>query len=186
MAFGRHFSDSKISTGLLEPVYNSLFKATFTLPLALRTRFGTDLLHEQLKKLGDIDFHKFPELVEQHFKHVSREFVGTIVDTKTEIECEFEVNTDENGIMWPYNILYAWSSLCWDDNTGLQTTKKDYVGQIDIAISDKIGNPLREIYAPICFPMTKPNAMTPDSNDNGIYTLTMKFKLENLADRIQL
>ena len=58
-----HYSDSKTSTSLNDPLFTTKFTTTFILPPALRAVYGTQLISEQLKKVGGLSVDKMPDPV---------------------------------------------------------------------------------------------------------------------------
>jgi hypothetical protein len=113
-----------------DPVYLTLWRATFILPEPLRAVHGTELLSEQITKITGLDVDKMPDTVEQGYRNTKRRFAGTVVDTNIDFDTTFEVNVDENGVMYPLNVIKDWISLIWDNNTGAMGLKNDYVGQL--------------------------------------------------------
>ena len=123
-----------------------------------------------------------PEVVEQVNRGVSREFIGTVADTKVHPKFTFSVNVDKSGSPYPLNILRDWAGLCYSYNTGSQTLKRDYSGQCIIEIHAKDGTLIRAIKFPIFFPMTPPNEIDLDSTQDAVYELEMEFVGENGQD----
>lgn len=179
-----HFSTSKVSTSLDEPLYKSKFLATFILPVSLRPKFGTQLMTEQLIKIGGLAADKLPETVEQHFRYTSRRFSGGVPDTKLDVDLTFEANVSKAGIIYPYNVLREWSYLCYDPQTGFQGIKRDYVGSLILDVHGKNGVVLRKFYFPIFFPIKPLNDIDLDYTQEGIYQPTMTFAAENYTDKI--
>lgn len=179
-----HFSSSKTSTSLDEPVYKSKFLVTFILPEALRARFGTLMMTEQLIKMSGLTADKLPETVEQHFRYASRRFTGGVPDTKIDVDLTFEANVSKAGIIYPYNVLREWSYLCYDPQTGFQGLKRDYVGSVIIDVHAKNGVVLRKFYFPIFFPIKPLNDIDLDYTQEAIYQINMTFAAENYTDKI--
>jgi hypothetical protein len=177
-----HFSGSKTSVSLDEPLFLTKFIVTFILPQALQSRYGTQVLTEQCTKITGLNLDKMPEVVEQVNRGVSREFIGTIADTKVHGKFTFVVNVSPDGTPYPLNILRDWAGLCYSYNTGSQTLKRDYSGQCIIEIHAKDGTLIRAIKFPIFFPMTPPNEIDLDSTQDNIYELEMEFVCENGQD----
>lgn len=179
-----HFKQSKVSNSLDEPVYLTLFRQTIVLPPPLRETFGTELVHEQIKRIGGLTFDKLPETVEQMYKTHKRRFMGVVTDTNVDIEIEYEVNVDPQGRMYPYNVMTAWSKLLYDPNTGFQSIKRDYVGSMTIEVFTKDGQVIRRSFVPIMFPITPPNEMELAHADEAIYTMSVTYAAENFTDEI--
>lgn len=179
-----HFSSSKTSTSLDEPVFLSKFLTTFILPPALRPKYGTTMMTEQLIKMGGLAADKLPETVEQHFRSTSRRFLGGTVDTKLDVDLTFEANVSKSGIIYPYNVLREWSYLGYDPQTGFFGLKRDMVGSCIIDVHVKDGVVLRKFYFPIFFPIKPLNEFALDYVTEAIYQPTMTFAAENYTDKI--
>lgn len=177
-----HFKNSRTSVNKDEPVFLTKFIATFVLPEALRQQYGSEVMTEQIKRVGGLTTDKLPEPVEQAYRFHKRRFIGSVVETNVDVEMEFEVNQDENNVMYPYNILRDWVRIGYDSNTGFQGLKRDYSGSSTIEQHDKVGNVLRRYYFPIYFPITPPNEMELAYLDEAIYSLTITFAGENHED----
>jgi len=177
-----HFKDSRTSTSLDEPVYLTKFVATFILPPSLRERYGTELLTEQIKRIGGLETNKMPEAVEQMYRFHKRRFAGSVVETNVDLEMEFEANVDENLRIYPYNILEDWSKLVYDPNTGFQTIKREYAGQVIIDLHDKVGNILRKWYFKTIFPVVGLTAMELNYGEESIYVPSITYAAENFED----
>lgn len=178
-----HFKQSKVSLSLDEPVFLTKFQATFVLPEALRSRYGTELVTEQLIRVGGLVTDKLPDAVEQVFKFHKRRFIGSVVETNVDVEMDFEVNVNkETRAMYPYDVFRDWVKLGYDSNTGFMGLKEDYVGSCTVVLINKIGSVLREWIFPIFFPITPPNDMGLESNNEANYVLSMTFAGENQTD----
>lgn len=177
-----HYKNSRTSTSKDEPLYLTKFIATFVLPEALRQKYGAEILTEQIKRIGGLSTDKLPEPVEQAYRFHKRRFIGSVVETNVDIETEFEVNQDENNALYPYNIMRDWSRLGYDPNNGFQGIKRDYCGSATIEQHDKAGNVLRQYYFPIFFPITPPNQMDLEYQNEALYSLSMTFAGENYSD----
>jgi len=180
---GYHFKDSKTSTSLDEPVYLTKFVSTFILPPALRGTYGTQLLSEQLIKVGGLDVDKMLNPVEQFYRFHKRRFAGSVTDTNVDVTTTFEVNVSKGLIMYPFNVLKEWSDLIYDPQTGFQGLKRDYVGSFNLEIHNKIGDVLRRIYFPIFFPIKPIPSMDLNSTSEGQWQIGMTWAGENFTDQ---
>lgn len=176
------FNQSRAFNENDEPIYLSKFILTMTLPPPLRERYGTQLITEQVKRIGGLTVEKLPETVEQAYRFNKRRYLGGVPDTNVDIEMEFEVNEDENNVMYPYNIFRDWTKIGYDINTGFQGVKRDYVGTGQVEIHNKGGALIRNIFARTLFPITPPNEMDLEYLNEAIYSLTMTFAAENVLD----
>lgn len=179
-----HFSDSKTSTSLDEPVYTTKFVSTFILPPALRNTYGTQLMSEQLLKVGGLECDKMLNPTEQFYRFHKRRFAGSITDTNIDVTTSFEVNVSKGNIMYPYNVIKEWLYLIYDPQTGFQGLKRDYVGSWNLEIHTKAGEVLRKIYFPIFFPIKPITAMNLDYTAEGHYKMDMTWAGENWTDKV--
>jgi len=179
-----HFNGSRASVNKDEPVYLTKFVTTWVLPPALRNKYGTELVTEQLKKIGGLATDKLPEAQEQMFKFHKRRYIGSIVDTNIDLEMSFEVNVDQNLTMYPYNVFHDWCKLGYDPNNGFQGLKVDYAGSVTIDIHNKIGQVFKSVFFPVIFPITPPNAFDLEYGNEAIYELSLTFAAENPTDLI--
>jgi hypothetical protein len=142
------------------------------------------MISEQLIKMGGLTADKLPETVEQHFRFTSRRFIGSVVDTKIDVDMLFEINVSKAGIIYPYNVLREWSYLGYDPQTGFQGIKRDYVGSCTVDVHQKDGQVLRKFHFPIFFPVKPLNELDLNSTEEGIYQVNTVFAAENYTDKI--
>ncbi len=179
-----HFKDSKTSVSLDDPIYTTKFVATFILPPALRATYGTQLMSEQLLKVGGLNCDKMLNTTDQFFRFHKRRFAGTVTDTNIDINTDFEVNVSKGNIMYPYNVIREWCYLIYDPQTGFQGMKRDYVGSFDLAIHTKGGDILRKYYFPIFFPTKALPPMDLNYTSEGQYKMNMTWAAENFTDTV--
>lgn len=137
--------------------------------------------------------------VKQYFKFASRSFAdGRPSQTDALLTVEFEVNLNENNDAYVYNILRKWADLVFDPLTGKQGLKRNYVGEMYVALHDKDIKIFREWRFKPVFPVSQSkngdaiNPMDLDykaESDNGIYRLKMQFQadayVENMVGKIK-
>jgi len=177
-----HYTGSRAATNKDEPFFLTKYIVTFVLPEALRAKYGGELLTEQINTIGGLGLDKIPEATEQLYRSNLRRYPGTIIDTTIDLEMGFAVNVDNNNIAYPYNIIRDWVKLIWDPATGRQMPKRDVIGSCTIEMHNKLGDVLRNIYFPIIFPITAPEAFELDYNTEAIYELSVTFAGENPTD----
>ena len=181
-----HFSGQKVSTSLDQPLHLTKWDTYWVLPMALRSRYGNQvaILDEMILDIQGLDVDKLPNTVEQKSRGVSREFIGTIIDTKREITIKFEANVDPStGEIYPYAMFRDWSKLEYDAETGLQTLKSEYVGSLVIDVNDLKGRVLRKTEPKIVFLTKTPDEWQLTRTSDNIYTFSITFKLENLKNK---
>ncbi len=183
---GYNWKSSRVSSSLDEPVFTTKFVTTWILPPALRAKYGTDLITEQIKKIGGLDTLKIPEVVTQDYKHVKRSFVGSVVESQVDLEMDFEVNVQSSGVMYPFNIFRDWNRICHDISSGFFGLKKDYVGGLVVELHRKDGLVLRKWDFPIIFPKDPINAPELAYAEEGQYVLTMGFRADPAYDDLSI
>lgn len=125
-----HITNSQAGVNRWDPVHSNLFEVYFTIPEALRARFGADeaILTEQvqmIKGLGTID--KGPESGQQKFMGTTRSYLNPIPDsTSHELTVTFALNLRNKTDNFVYKLLKAWARLAFDISTGERTLKADY------------------------------------------------------------
>lgn len=179
-----HFNNSRASINKDEPVYLTKFITTWIMPPPLQPKYGGEVVNEQIKKVGGLDLDKLPEAIEQFYRFHKRRYAGSVIETNIDLELAFEVNVDENNIIYPYNIFKDWSRLIYDPQTGFQSLKRDYTGSLTVEVHNKVGDVLRQVYFPIIFPITNMNAWDLEYNNEAIYELGITFAGENPTDLV--
>jgi hypothetical protein len=182
-----HYSGSKASVNLDEPLFLTKFVSTFVLPPILQAKYGNAIiLSEQILEIGGLKTEDLPAMSEQGFRGIKRMFVGTVPEAGgiQTLTMKYEVNVDKNGIIYPYNIFRDWSRLEYDPQTGLQTLKKDHVGQLTIEIHNKVGTVLKKFFSPTVFVNVAPNEMALNYMSEGQYQLDTGVIAENWTDVI--
>lgn len=143
-----HFSNSRISRSLDEPIYKNLFTVEIQLPPAIgATDETTNLLLEGIQKVSGLDTAKVPGAVLQHYKSSDRSFAGAGPEsTFLEVKMDFEINVQRNSgnvSMTQLKTLRRWTDLVYDPLTGRMGLKADYVApQMTITLHDKALNPI--------------------------------------------
>lgn len=181
-----HFSGQKVSTSLDQPLHLTKWDTFWIIPEALRARYGqqVSILDELIESITGLDADKLPSTVEQKSRGVSREFIGTIIDTKKEITIKFEANIDPTtGNIYPYTLFRDWAKLAYDAETGLQTLKSEYVGSLVVNVNDLKGRVLRRTEPKIIFPTKSPDEWGLSRVNDQIYTFTITFKIENTKNK---
>lgn len=182
-----HYSGSRVNTSLDEPLYLTKFKANIVLPAVLAKKYGSsNLLLEQMLKIDGLDVDKLPGMQEQKYRFTSRQFMGTIVDTKVAITMDFEVNVNpETLVPYPYDLLRDWGKIAYDPNTGNQSLKKDYAGSAQIIVQDKIGQTIRAYDIKTMWMITQLPAWSLNYTTEAIYRMNgIKFQCEGVTDAL--
>lgn len=161
-----HFRNSRASVELYEPIYLNIFTVQISLPSSLGvTTQDTNLLLEEVQKVGGLDTTKNPGAVTQAYKYAQRSFAGAKPEnTYVDLDLDFEVNlqyTGNNDIPGNYVLktLRKWSDLIYDPLTGRTGLKKDYIApNMTVTMQDRAGTPHRQW---ICYNVFPISTITP-------------------------
>ena len=174
-----HFTSSRISRSMDEPIYRNLFTVEIQLPAAIgATDETTNLLLENVQKVTGLDTAKVPGVVGQHYKSSDRSFAaGGVEQTFIDVKLDFEINVQRNSgtaSLTQLKTLRRWTDLVYDPLTGRMGLKVDYVApQMTVTLHDKGYNPLYIWTLYNVFPITNITAMDLDfAAKNEIYKVT--------------
>lgn len=141
MAKRHHFTNSKVGTANLEPLYDNLFEVIITPPDIIAgnpewSGVGKELLLEEITKITGLEVDLLPEVVTQNFKGTQRNFMANNpAKTTVEFTIDFELNLNEANQNFVYNAMRSWSDLQYDPLTAVRTLKSKYVSPAGISIS---------------------------------------------------
>lgn len=180
MAGTAHYRNSKISTGLYEPVYNNLFDVLLTFPAAIAGE-PVDLVLEEVTKVTGLAVDQTPATaVEQIYKGAKRTFPNALPESTTvNVGLEMQVNLNEANSMFAYKALRKWTDLIWDPLRGTMNLKRDYVGgPMIVSLYNRKGDVFRQYTFPTVWPMTSIPPIDMDyTSGANIYTLgTIEFR----------
>lgn len=174
-----HFTSSKRSMELHEPIYTNLWTAQILpsdLPNGmLAYGYGADdvkIVLEGLRSVGGLQTQRGTQPVNQKYKHVERGYAGsapsqTHLDLAMNFELNVKRNDDGTNDNYTYKFLRRWSDLTFDPLTGRMHIKKNYAAKaITIMLHDKEGKPIHQW---ICYNLFPTSALPepPLSYDNA-------------------
>ena len=152
-----HFTSSKRSMELHEPIYTNLWTAQILpsdLPNGmLEYGYGDDdvkIVLEGLRQVTGLDTQRGVASVNQKYKQAERGFAGSAPSqTHLELQMTFELNIKRNddgtNDNYTYKFLRRWSDLTYDPLTGRMHIKKNYAAKaITIMLHDKEGKPIHQ------------------------------------------
>lgn len=145
-----HITNSQAGRNKYEPVYNNLFEVYFTLPEALRDKYGQDeaLITEHVKNISGLQtLTKSPELVTQKFMGTDRSYLAAkLGDTFHELSITLTLNLRNATDNYIFKIFKDWNALGYDQATGAKALKVDYVADyLKVSIGNRAGDIYREI-----------------------------------------
>jgi hypothetical protein len=172
-----HYDNSRAAVEYYEPLFLNQFEVIITPPSTITN--NVDLLVEQVKKISGL-----PELtgvgqVNQFYKFAKRTFAaGKPAETTAKLSVTFEVNLNEENDAYVYNTLRAWGDLTFDPLNGRQGLKRDYIGQIYVAIFNKAQDIYREFRFSPAYLTGELTKMDLDYASDNLYTLTANFQCD--------
>jgi hypothetical protein len=185
-----HYQNSVAAVNNYEPVFLNQFDVIITPPAIITN--NVNLLVQHVKSIDGLPELTPTGVVKQYYKFASRSYAGPKPDqTDAQLKIEFEVNLNEDNDMYIYNILRRWADIVFNPLTGRQGLKKDYVGEVYVAQSNKNGDIFREWRFSPVYPFS-PNkgseALTPIKLDylvegeQSIYRLTLNLQADAYAE----
>lgn len=169
-----HWDNSQAARGYFEPIFQNQFELIITPPATITD--NVDLLVEQVIKVSGIPEFLTAGTTNQTYKFAKRAYAkATPNDTLVNLDVTFEVNLNDENNMYVYNTLRGWGDLIYDPLTGRQGLKRDYVGEIYLAMFNKAGDIFREFRFAPAFLKEPLNSMSLDYTQDAIYQITAKF-----------
>lgn len=172
-----HWDNSRAATNYYEPLFLNQFEVVITPPAIISA--NVDLLVEHVVSISGLPELTPTGVVEQKYKFASRSFAGAVPEkTTADLDIKFTVNLNEENDMYIYNILRGWADLAYDPLTGRQGLKRDYYGQIYVAIFNKAGDIFREFRFTPVIPMGALTPMILDYVSANLYEVTAKYRAD--------
>lgn len=176
-----HWDNSQAARGYYEPIFQNQFELIITPPATITD--NVDLLVEQVLTVSGIPEMMSDGYVSQSYKFAKRAYAKAVPNkTITDLTVKFEVNLNDENNMYVYNTLRGWGDLIYDPLTGRQGLKRDYVGEIYLAIFNKAGDIFREFrFAPafLSKPLTE---ISLDYNSETLYQITAVFTCDTFRE----
>jgi hypothetical protein len=172
-----HWSNSRAATNYYEPVFLNQFEVIITPPAAIAE--NVDLLVEHVVSISGLPELTPTGVIDQKYKFAQRSYAAAVPEkTVADLDIKFTVNLNEENNMYIYNILRGWADLAYDPLTGRQGLKRDYYGEIYVAIFNKAGDIFREFKFTPCIPMGAFTAMDLMYTKGEVYELSAKFRAD--------
>lgn len=173
-----HWDNSRAATQYYEPIYQNQFEVIITPPASITQ--NVDLLVEHVISVSGIPEITPTGLVTQNYKFAQRSYANARPDkTTADLDIKFTVNLNEENNMYIYNILRGWADLTYDPLTGRQGLKRDYYGEIYLAMFNKAGDIFREFRFISVIPGEGGlTPMTLNYTANELYEVSMKFRAD--------
>lgn len=173
-----HWSNSRAATNYYEPVFLNQFEVIITPPAAITQ--NVDLLVEHVMDISGLPELTPTKVIEQTYKFAKRSYAAPVPEnTVADLKIRFSVNLNEENNIYVYNILRGWADLVYDPLNGRQGLKKDYTGEIYVAISNKVGDIFREFKFKPVIPNGAISAMDLNYTESTkVYEATMTFRAD--------
>ena len=176
-----HWNNSTAATQYYEPVFLNQFEVIITPPGVITQ--NVNLMVEHVLSIDGIPELTPTDLVEQKYKFAKRSFAAAVpTNTVADLTIKFTVNLNDNNEMYIYNILRAWGDLEYNPLTGSQGLKKDYWGELYLAIGNKHADIFREFRFKPVIPFGQLTPMILDYNSPNLYEITAKFRADSWAE----
>jgi hypothetical protein len=176
-----HWDNSQAARNYYEPIFQNQFECIITPPAVITD--NVDILVEQVISIDGLPEFFTPGTTTQGFKFAERAFAkATPETTLAHLSITFEVNLNESNNMYVYNTLRGWSDLIYDPANGRQGLKKDYVGEIYIAVFDKAGSIFRDYRFQPAFIEKAFNPIKLDYRTDEIYKMTAHFVADKTTE----
>lgn len=145
-----HITNSQAGVNKYDIVNTSIYEVYFTLPEAIRARFGQDeaLLTEHVQSISGLGaLNRAPGTTTQKFMGTERSFINHKPDsTRAEIKVKLSLNLRNAVDNYVYKLFRAWAALGYDMNTGERHLKKDYCADyLKVAIANRVGDIYHEV-----------------------------------------
>ena len=128
-----HINNMAAGYNRWDPVHNSIFDVSFTIPKLLQNAFGEDvhLLQEQVTEVSGIDaLQKAPGVGEQKFHGVTVSFLNPTVDsTAADITVKFNLNLRNVTDNFVLRLFKEWARISYDLHNGSRSLKIDYIAE---------------------------------------------------------
>jgi hypothetical protein len=172
-----YWSNSRAATNYYEPIFQNQFEVIITPPAVITE--NVDLLVEHVQSVDGLPELTPTAVVEQKYKFATRSYAAAVPEkTTADLKINFTVNLNEENNMYIYNILRAWADLAYDPLTGRQGLKRDYYGEIYIAIFNKAGDIFREFRFTPCIPNGAFNAQQLKYTEPSLYEINATFRAD--------
>lgn len=138
-----HYTQSKASRNLYEPVHKNLFEVTILPPSGVA---GSDMLLEHVLNIGGLDaINPSVDAVGQKYKFADRSFAGMPGQTFLDVSITFSLNLNDANQMYIYKTIQDWYKKMYNPATGEMGLKKEYTGTMVVVEYNRKGDIYRKI-----------------------------------------
>lgn len=179
-----HYSQSKVSSEMLEPIHQNLYEVTFLPPDSIKTAKGFDYLIEHVKTVSGLQgVNPSVDAIVQKYKWSDRSFAGMPSQTYLDISITFTMNLNKDNQAYTYKILRDWWRLTYDPDTAYAGLKMQYTGTMTIVQFNRNGDVYRELRLDPVFPTGQVEALdTLDYESAEPQEITMTFRCDKYEE----
>lgn len=179
-----HYKNSRAAVNAWEPVFLNQFDVVITPPQKIYgDGYYTDLLIEEVKSVSGLPEITPTGVVEQQFMWAKRVFSKPVPENPiANLEMRFEVNVNNRGHMYAYEMLRAWANLSFDPMRGSHGMRPEYSGEITVMMQTKARRTIRTFNFKNVFMDSSMTPMDLDYLNGEIYVLTVRFVSDNWVD----
>lgn len=171
-----HYTQSRTSNNLFEPIYPSLFEVTLFTPPSIGS--DTAVLLEHVKSIGGLNgLNPSVDAVGQKYKFADRSFASMPGQTFIDVSMNFTLNLNDANENFIYNTMRNWYKLIYDPLTAEMGLKRDYVGSAIIVQYNRPGDVFRKITLNDIFPTGAPeflDELNYETNDPAELSMTYR------------
>ena len=150
-----HLTNVKAGTGRWDPMHQSIFEVSFTLPRLLEEKLGADIkdggyavLTESVTSISGLDaLQKIAAAGQQKFLGVDVSFLNPTLDSTTaEFTINFNLNLRNVTDAYVLKVFKEWGRLSYNIGSGKRALKADYVCEtMHISEANRDGTVWREV-----------------------------------------
>ena len=177
-----HYTQSKASINLYEPVHSNLFEVTILTPL----NADAALILEHVKSISGMQgVNPSIDAVNQKFKFADRSFAGMPSQTYVDLNVAFTLNLNTANEMYLYKTLRDWYTIMYNPLTGEMGLKAEYVGTIIIVHYNRRGDIFRKVTFLDAFPTGQLETLDSlDYDTSDPQELTLNFRSDHWTEEL--
>ena len=169
-----HYTQSKASVNLYEPLHSNLFEVTIMTPL----NADSGLILEHVKSIGGLqNVNPSVDAIGQKYKFADRSYAGMPSQTFVDLNVVFTVNLDDANQAYMYKYIRDWYALTYNPLTGEMGLKIEYTGTMIVTMFNRRGDIYRKITFNDVFPTGQPeilDSLDYDTSDPQELTLNIR------------
>jgi hypothetical protein len=177
-----HYTQSKVSTNLYEPVHSNLFEVTLMSPL----KPDSALILEHVKSIGGMQgVNPSVDAVGQKYKFSDRSFAGMPQQTYVDLSIVFTLNLNSANEMYLYKQIKDWYAIAYNPATGEMGLKVEYVGTVIVVQHNRRGDIFRKITFTDAFPQGQLEALDQlDYETTDPQEMTMTIRSDHWTEEL--